>query len=58
MTQAYLCLFVQQTGTIQDYLQKWRDMLCNAPPAVLTGNAVLLAVIINGLRPQYYCWVN
>lgn len=58
ITRASPCLFVQQTGTVQDYLQKWRDTLCNAPPAVLTGNALLLAAIINGLRPQYCRWVD
>lgn len=58
MTGALLSLFLQKTGFIPKYLQKWYNTLCNVFLVVLTENKVLLATIINGLRTQYCRWVD
>lgn len=58
MARASLCLFVQQTGKVQEHFQKWRETLFDAPLADLTVNEFLIAAVINGLCPILTAPVN
>ena len=50
-------LAIKQTRTVAEYLTQWRTTLSTAPTAITEGNAMLLTLIINGLKPQVCKWV-
>ncbi|KAJ9069921.1 hypothetical protein DSO57_1013634 [Entomophthora muscae] len=50
-------LAIKQTGSVPEYLAAWQQALAAAPKAVTNGNAMLLTLIINGLKPHICKWV-
>ena len=50
-------LAIKQTGTVAEYLAQWRTALSTAPTAITKGNAMLLTLIINGLKAHVCKWV-
>ncbi|KAJ9071834.1 hypothetical protein DSO57_1039699 [Entomophthora muscae] len=50
-------LAIKQTGSVTEYLAAWQQALATAPEAVTDGNAMLLTLIVNGLKPHICNWV-